>query len=94
MASNKKFVYATDRHGRLLVLDRETGNRLGALEEARDFVVPITNEFTDRIYLSSNDGLVISMHDRHNSKPLLMKKPPVAPPPGAKKKLIDEDIDF
>ncbi len=93
LASDKRLVYASDRLGRLLVLDRETGNQLGKLEEARNFVIPIANEFTDRVYLASNDGLVISVHDRRHSKPVVMKKPPPPPPPG-KKHIIDEDIDF
>jgi outer membrane protein assembly factor BamB len=93
LASNQKFVYSNDRLGRLLVLDKETGNQLGVLEEARNFVFPVSNEFTDRVYLTSNDGLVISLHDRHNVKPLTMKKPPALPAPGSQKKMLDEDID-
>ena len=93
LASNKKFVYSTDRHGRLLILDKGTGNQLGVLEEARDFVFPISNEFTDRVYLASNDGLVISLHDRSLTKPLMMKKPPAPPAAGTQKKMLDEDID-
>jgi outer membrane protein assembly factor BamB len=91
LASNRKFVYSTDRHGRLLVLNKQTGDQLGVLEEARSFVFPIINEFTDRIYLSSNDGLVISLHDRNYKTPLMMKKPPAPPPPGTQKKMLDED---
>lgn len=94
LASNKKFVYTTDRLGRLQVLDRETGSQLGRLEEARNFVIPIANEFTDRIYMASNDGLVVSMHDRSYAKPLTMKKPPSIPPPGALKKMAEEEVDF
>ena len=91
LASNKKFVYSLDHHGRLLVLDKQSGDQLGALEEARNFVFPIINEFTDRIYLSSNDGMVISLHDRHYKTPMVMKKPPAPPPPGTQKKMMEED---
>jgi hypothetical protein len=94
LSSNKKFVYSTDRHGRLLVIDRDTGTQLGLLEEARDFVVPIINEFTDRIYLASNDGLLISMHDRAYPKPIVMKKLPANPDPAAVRKKLDELFDF
>ena len=93
LASNKKYVYANDRHGRLLVLDKESGAQLGALEEARNFVFPIINEFTDRIYLCSNDGLVISLHERGYKKPLLMKKPPAPPPPGTRKSMPEDEFD-
>ncbi len=95
VSANKRFVYSLDRHGRLLVLDKETGSELGAWEGARGFVFPIANEITDRLYLSSNDGLIVSLHDRHNIKPLVMKKPP-APPSAAVQKRIkeEEEIDF
>jgi outer membrane protein assembly factor BamB len=93
LATNKRFVYALDRLGRLLVLDKDTGAQLGKLEEAREFVFPIVNEYTDRIYLSSNDGLIVSMHDRNNTKPLIMKQPPAPPSPAVKKRMMEEDID-
>jgi outer membrane protein assembly factor BamB len=73
LAANRKFVYATDRSGRLLVLDRARGTELAAYEGARDFVVPIINEMTDRLYLASNDGLLLCLHDRDYSTPLRMK---------------------
>ena len=95
VSANKRFVYALDRQGQLLVLDKETGIELGTWSGAREFVFPIANEYTDRLYLSSNDGLVVSLHDRHNIKPLVMKKPP-APPSAAVQKRIkeEEEIDF
>ena len=70
LASNKKFVYAADVSGRLLILDRARGTELASYDPARDFVLPLTNELTDRIYLSSNDGLLVSLHDRDYKSPL------------------------
>jgi outer membrane protein assembly factor BamB len=99
-AVNPKFVYAADRAGGLLVLDRARGTQLGALD-TRDFVVPITNVATDRLFLGSNDGLLVCLHDRDYPRPLVMKsaapaapakkdagKPPARPPakPPAKPK--------
>jgi hypothetical protein len=72
-AANPKFVYATDRSGRLLILDRARGTQLAVYDGGRDFVVPIANEMTDRLYLASNDGLVVCLHDRQYSTPLRMK---------------------
>jgi hypothetical protein len=57
----------------LLVLDRSRGTQLAAYDAARDFVVPIINDMTDRIYLASNDGLFTCLHDRDYSTPLQMK---------------------
>src|SRR5262249_5745018 len=83
LAVNPKFVYATDRAGRMVVLDRDRGRELSRYN-VRDFVVPTANELTDRIYLAANDGLVVCLHDRDYPTPVAMKKlvkpgTPVAP---------------
>jgi hypothetical protein len=85
IASNSKFVYAADRSNRFLVLDRERGTTLSTFD-MRDFVFPITNDRTDRVYLGAHNGLLISLHDRDFEKPLLLKKEakPAAPPGGEK----------
>jgi outer membrane protein assembly factor BamB len=72
-AANPKFTYASDGSGRLLILDRNRGTQLAVYDAARDFVVPISNEMTDRLYLASNDGLLICLHDRDYVVPLRMK---------------------
>src|SRR5581483_5603713 len=64
LAVNKKFVYAVNEVGALLVLDRATGALLGDYLGTRDFVVHFANEFNDRIYLASHDGLLLCLHDR------------------------------
>ena len=73
LAANKKLVYALDANGRLLVLDRKHGTILSTLD-TRDFVVPVPNELTDRLFLASNDGLLVCLHDREYPKPWPMKK--------------------
>ncbi len=73
LAANKKFVYATDSSGRLLILDRARGTDLTVYDGTRDFVVPIANEVTDRLFLASNNGLLICLHDQAYAKPLVMK---------------------
>ncbi len=86
LSANKKFVYAVDSSGRLLILDRKYGTRLTTFD-TRDFVVPISNEQTDRLFLGSHDGLLICLHDRDYVKPLAMKKETAEPPtPGDKTK--------
>jgi len=63
LAANAKFVYALDRIGRMLVLDRARGTILSYLD-ARDWVVPISNALTDRVYLGAHNGLIVCLRDR------------------------------
>lgn len=78
VAVNPKFVYAMDRSGRLLVLDYVRGTRLSVFD-TRDFVVPIGNDLTDRLFLASHDGLLVCLHDREYTRPLRQKneQPPL-----------------
>jgi outer membrane protein assembly factor BamB len=83
MASNKKFVYAGDAQGRLLVIDRVRGTTLSTFDCTRAFVFPVRNEWTDRLYLAANDGSLICLRDRDNDTPEVLKTPPkeAAKPP-------------
>ena len=69
LATNPKFTYAVDRQGRLLVLDYERGTRLSTLD-TRDFVVPLNNERTDRVFLAAHNGLLVCLHDREYATPV------------------------
>jgi outer membrane protein assembly factor BamB len=84
LAHNKKYVYAGDPRGRLLILDRGRGTLLSSYD-VRDFVVPIINESTDRVFLAANDGLIVCLHDRDYPRPLQVtiveRKEPAAPTP-------------
>lgn len=73
MAVNPKFVYAADRVGRLLVLDRKNGAPLSRFD-VHDFVFPVVNADTDRLYLAANDGLIVCMHDKDYPTSLQFKK--------------------
>jgi outer membrane protein assembly factor BamB len=88
LAATRKFVYAADRNGRLLVLDRDRGTTLSTYDGTRDFVFPVQNELTDRVYLAANNGLLVCLHDRDSVTPLVMKtikeRAPLPPPGGAK----------
>jgi hypothetical protein len=68
LAENAMFTYATDRQGRLLVLDRARGVQLSTLG-TMDFTIPVANEMSDRVFLAANDGLVICLHDRSYAEP-------------------------
>jgi outer membrane protein assembly factor BamB len=83
LAANPRFVYAINRSGRLLVLDRQRGTTLSSCD-ARDFSFRVVNEVTDRVYLAAHDGLLICMHDRAYPTPLSMRaaeESAAAPPP-------------
>jgi PQQ-like domain len=93
LAVNPKFVYATDGGGRMLVLDRKNG-RLLSRYDIRDFVFPVVNGTTDRIYLASNDGLVVCLHDKDYVRPLVYhKEAPRAPVEKPLKDRIQEVTD-
>ena len=74
LAANPKLVYAFDANGRLLVLDRKLGRTLSVYDGTRDFVVPITNYWTDRLFLAAPNGLLVCLHDRDYRVPVSMKK--------------------
>jgi outer membrane protein assembly factor BamB len=63
LAANPKYVYALDASGHFLVLERRRGVALSGFD-SRDFVFPISNDVTDRIYLAANNGLIVCLHDR------------------------------
>jgi hypothetical protein len=63
LAANPKYVYALDASGHFLVLDRRRGVTLSGFD-SRDFVFPIGNDVTDRVYLAANNGLIVCLHDR------------------------------
>jgi outer membrane protein assembly factor BamB len=73
LAANPKFVYALDPQGRLMVIDQARGKELTTLD-TRDFVIPIRNDRTDRLYLTANNGLIVCLHDRDYRKPVEMRK--------------------
>ena len=79
LAVNPKFVYATDGGGRMLVLDRKNGRQLSRYD-VRDYVFPVVNEETDRIYLAANNGLIVCLHDKDYPQALLYHKETPKPP--------------
>jgi outer membrane protein assembly factor BamB len=69
LAVNPKFVYATDRSGRLVVLDRERGTILSTWD-TRDWAFVVPNDWTDRLYLAAHNGLLVCLHDREYPAPV------------------------
>ncbi|MFO0876760.1 MAG: PQQ-binding-like beta-propeller repeat protein [Gemmataceae bacterium] len=73
LASNERFVYASDPSGRLLVLDKKRGVRLSMLDTTA-FRFPVINPVTDRLYLAANDGLILCLHDRDQKTPIRQRQ--------------------
>ncbi|MBY0527443.1 MAG: PQQ-binding-like beta-propeller repeat protein [Gemmataceae bacterium] len=99
LAANKKIVYALDRKGDLMLLDRTRGTKLSGYD-TRDFGAPISNDYTDRVYLASNDGLLICLHDKDYAKTLWNKKfqedkppPPKLTPEEREKEAMKKEMD-
>ena len=84
LAANKTLVYARDLQGaRLLIIDRLRGTTLTSFD-IRDFVFPVSNEFTDRLYLAANDGSLVCVFDRDYLTPLSWRPAQGPPPPPTK----------
>jgi outer membrane protein assembly factor BamB len=73
LAANPKFVYALDRSGRLVILDRARGLFLARFD-ITDYVVPVVNQQTDRLYLAANNGLILCLRDRDYPQPVRQRK--------------------
>ena len=68
------YVYAWNRRGQLLVIEAVRGGTLSSFDISA-FSVPVTNELNDRLYLASNSGLLLCLHDRARVRPELLVKP-------------------
>jgi len=68
VAANDRYVYTIDAAGQLVVIDRARGTALQALD-TRDYTYAMANDQTDRLYLASNSGSLICLHDRAISAP-------------------------
>lgn len=67
---SKEHVYAMDGKRNMLSLDRKTGQKLGALPVG-PFTILSDNQYTDRLYLSTTDGLVTCLAELDSEKPFL-----------------------
>lgn len=63
ISASKKRVYTVDKRERLVILDRETGNSLGAFD-VRKYDQILFNVETDRIYLMMESGLIQCLMER------------------------------
>ncbi|GEM_PF-343192 len=68
IAANTKFIYTLDKSGRMVIIDRNNGAYLTTWD-IHDFVFPVINRTTDRIFIAANNGLLVCMRDRDFPKP-------------------------
>jgi outer membrane protein assembly factor BamB len=68
LAVSPKIVAALDNAGRLLLLDRATGLRLGMINMTC-WVIPVQNRQNDRIYLAANNGAIMCLRLRDLPSP-------------------------
>lgn len=69
-------VYAVDELERLIVLDAESGARLGLVSLDR-ISIKLVNRNSDRIYLASESGIVQCLHEVSAKSPKLHVPPPL-----------------
>jgi outer membrane protein assembly factor BamB len=74
LAATPKLVFMSDALGNVVIIDREDGAPLGALP-LRHFKMRLTNDRTDRLFLATESGLVISIRDLNREFPLFHKYP-------------------
>lgn len=60
--------YAADLYNNFQIISREDGRQIASLP-AMSFSVSSDNQFTDRLYMSTRDGLVLCLHEKQNVKP-------------------------
>ncbi|HEX4130407.1 MAG TPA: PQQ-binding-like beta-propeller repeat protein [Pirellulales bacterium] len=74
LAASATRLYVADIFGQLLVLDAKTGARLGALP-AKALPIRVTNLTTDRVFLASEAGTIICLHEQQQTSPLAHTPP-------------------
>jgi hypothetical protein len=65
---SKENVYAADLYDNFQILARKDGRPIASLP-ARSFPISSDNQFTDRLYMSTEDGLILCLHEKQNVKP-------------------------
>jgi outer membrane protein assembly factor BamB len=78
LAATPDVVYASDDFGSLIVLRLSDGQQLGSVALSA-FPRRVANDRTDRIYLASETGLVVSLRETQRDFPLFHRNPEQRP---------------
>jgi outer membrane protein assembly factor BamB len=81
VAATKNRVYAADKYGQLLTLDRATGRQI-SVWDTHQFDFRVHNDSTDRILLVTKSGMVVCLHEKENKEPLAHTTVQAPPPAG------------
>jgi len=73
VAQAGQHIYAADRHGNLLIIEKESGGIAGQINTG-DGVYPILNDQSDRIFLVSDAGLIQCLHEIGADEPTFYRK--------------------
>ncbi|WP_339912125.1 PQQ-binding-like beta-propeller repeat protein [Symmachiella dynata] len=71
-------VYAVDRLNRLVILNRDTGAKVGGVPLG-PATVHMTNDFTDRIYVATSSGTIVCLRETPRDLPHFHKNPEEQP---------------
>ncbi len=69
ISASEKRIYATDKLGNILILDRPSGARLDTLR-AEQLPIKLINADSDRLYLASDTGRLQCLHEIELTEPL------------------------
>ncbi|MEX0718466.1 MAG: PQQ-binding-like beta-propeller repeat protein [Planctomycetaceae bacterium] len=78
LAATTSTVFASDDSGNVVLLSRETGRRTGSLP-LREYDVRYSNDRTDRLFLATESGRVICIHEAGREFPLFHRFPDKKP---------------
>jgi outer membrane protein assembly factor BamB len=73
VAAGRQRIYASDKLGRLRILDGRTGTVLDIMQTG-GLPIKVSNGQTDRIYLATESGLVQCLHEVEETKPIAYVK--------------------
>lgn len=75
IAVSQSNVYAATRYNDLMIVSRADGATRGRWP-APAFTISTDNQYTDRAYLATEDGLIICLHEKQNEQPYLHPQSP------------------
>ena len=81
LAATPQMIYSSDRFGNVVMLSREDGSVQGTLP-LQKFQIRLANDRTDRLYMATQDGLIICIHEKTREFPIFHLHPerrPIVP---------------
>jgi hypothetical protein len=92
LAGNEKYLYALDRTGNFHVADVFKGTSLAQCDFS-EWILHVSNEWNDRVYLAAHDGSLMCLRHRDNAKPVVTRGAIASPAKEEKKEPKEEKKD-